>query len=113
MGTIVPNARYWKTSVRPNTILAMRRLRFALVLALACAMPMQGIAAVMAGLCAPVQHAHGHDHQHDGEEPTQSHCCSCEACCVVAVPTAQAFALQPSPTGQPPVLSQPQPPGLR
>ena len=91
------------------------RLIVALVLALT--IPLQGLAAVTAGVCmslghhdggAPAQHDHaaGHGHDADHSMPEQDsgghdsvHCAPCVACCAAAsiAPAAQVFVPEDSP----------------
>jgi len=91
-----------------------RRLtRLLIAFALALTIPVQGLAAVTAGLCmamghhqadmsAPA-HDHGADHSHDqdnSDQPSdQAHCAPCVACCAAAhiAPATQAFVAAASP----------------
>lgn len=74
------------------------------LLVVALAVPVQGIAAVGAGICmamghhAPalsgagdhshsedVPHDHAAGHEHSSEQPSESHCPPCTSCCAAAV----------------------------
>jgi hypothetical protein len=77
-----------------------RLIRFLVVIAMALAIPVQGLAAVSAGVCmglghhqtapGPAGHDHGADgdgadHSHDPQDqPSDSHCAPCAACCAAA-----------------------------
>lgn len=98
-------------------------LRLLVAFALALAIPLQGAAAVTAGICmaighhdaagTPAQHDHGAkdghgvkdghpaDHSMPGDEggSDSAHCAPCVACCAAAsiAPATQVFMLQDSP----------------
>jgi hypothetical protein len=85
-------------------------LRLLVALALAFAIPMQGMASVTAGVCmaighhdagTPASHDHGHDSDHSAphEDDSTSHCAPCVACCAAAsiAPALQVFVPQESP----------------
>jgi len=111
MGTIVPNARYWKTWVRSNRIFQMLPVKLLRLIAVIAALvvPLQGIAAVAAGICMSMGHhqsaaadgGHGeqghdghdhatHSHSDTGEASAadfgegKPHCGPCMACCASA-----------------------------
>jgi hypothetical protein len=85
-----------------------RRFRLLIVLLVALTVPLQGIAAVTAGVCmalghhgagdaAPAEHGHadGATHEQHGSQSDDSgsaHCPPCVACCVAAV-IAPAIAI--------------------
>lgn len=90
-------------------------LRLVVVLILAVAVPVQGIAAVSAGVCMALGHhsgeasahdhaadGHGHDrapsHHHDegkGGEKSGAHCPPCVSCCAAAAITSFAQVFVP------------------
>jgi len=56
--------------------------RWLVVIALALGVPLQGFAAVTAGLCMALEH---HDARHvAAHDPGHAHCAPCVACCVAA-----------------------------
>jgi len=96
-------------------------LRLLVALALAFAIPMQGMASVTAGVCmaighhdagTPASHDHGHDADHSSdhsaphEDDSTSHCAPCVACCAAAsiAPALQVFVPQESPPAAFPAL---------
>jgi ABC-type Zn2+ transport system substrate-binding protein/surface adhesin len=106
-------------------------LRFLALVLLALCVPLQGVAAVMAGQCMALGHhqdagsAHPHDahhggdghdhdsHSHDGDNSKKSHCGPCTACCAsasIAGSSPLAIALTPSSAKY--VFSQSSPPSV-
>jgi hypothetical protein len=98
-----------------------RVLRILALVFLALALPVQGMASVVAGQCMAsghhddAAHSHGEDadaHEHD-EGATSSHCGPCTACCASASIAAPVVLLIPaSPSGAAFVFSQSPPRGV-
>ncbi len=101
--------------------MSIKFVRLLVALALAFAIPMQGMASVTAGVCmaighhdagTPASHDHGHDadpssdHSVPHEDDSTSHCAPCVACCAAAsiAPALQVFVPQESPPAAFPAL---------
>jgi hypothetical protein len=96
-----------KRALVKSKTMSLKLLRLLLLIAIALAVPLQGLAAVSAGLCMASGHhqnehapaGHGHDtgsidHQHPAEDPAASnaHCPPCVSCCAAV---AIAPAVEP------------------
>jgi hypothetical protein len=94
-----------KRALVKSKAMSLKLLRILLLIAIALAVPLQGLAAVSAGLCMASGHHHsehapaGHDHDMgsiDHEQPAEdtsgsnSHCPPCVSCCA-------AVAIAPAP----------------
>jgi hypothetical protein len=101
-----------------------RFLRLLLAFALALAIPLQGFAAVSAGICMTLGHhdspaAHSHDGPADGEHQHQhshddapspnsaAHCAPCVACCAAAAISSSAPVVIPDERADPVNVSLP------
>jgi len=84
--------------------------RFLISLLLALTIPVQAMAAVTAGICSSLGHAHhatatlhdhGGGHSHDADEPSEhaagnAHCPPCAACCTTTAISSSVLILLPA-----------------
>jgi len=105
VSTLLPNpARLHSAHMVLSTTDGRTKLaRFLLVLALAFALPVQGVAAVSAGLCMELGHHDGAatpSHAHDGgtDSAADAHCGPCVACCAAASISSGTTAFPGVPT---------------
>src|SRR5262245_32202869 len=84
----------------------LKAIRSIVVLLLVLAVPVQGTAAVTAGLCMAVGHhdaghgVDGHDgnsaaHEHPDADHSKPHCAPCVACCAAVAISSRASLFEP------------------
>jgi hypothetical protein len=110
-----------KRALVKSSAMSLKLLRFFLLIAIAFAVPLQGLAAVSAGLCMASGHHHsehapaGHDHdmgsidhEHPAEDSSASntHCPPCVSCCAAVAIAPAAEPRLPSVAPAAPVPSK-------
>jgi hypothetical protein len=121
LGAEPRDGRKVKRALVKSRAMSLKLLRFLLLIAVALAVPLQGLAAVSAGLCMASGHHHsehapaGHDHDlgsMDHEHPAEdtsandSHCPPCVSCCAAVAIAPAAEPRLPSVAPAAPVASK-------